>query len=113
LRQAWAAIDRKLDEARGYGLVPLGTPPRMEAIDVAIERLRFTALEHRGDAARQAFDALSGVKKLNLIEEVFEILEYDEDGNPGGQWSSDTTQSLGELFNRYGVKFTDPTTDAD
>jgi hypothetical protein len=59
--------------------------------------------------AQQAFNALTLVQKANLAKEVFEILEYDEDGNPGSEWSSDTTQYLGDLFNRYGVTFTPPT----
>lgn len=58
--------------------------------------------------AQQAFDALEPETKLNLLGRVFEILEYDDDGMPGSRWSPDTTQALGELFNKFGVVFTSP-----
>jgi hypothetical protein len=55
-----------------------------------------------------AFKALTQQQRNRLLDEVFSILEYDQDGQPGGKWSSDTTQSLGDLFTGYGVTFTTP-----
>jgi hypothetical protein len=43
-----------------------------------------------------------------LLRGVFEVLEYDPDGRPGSQWSSATTQALGELFAQFGITFTSP-----
>ena len=60
--------------------------------------------------AQAQFDALPDWKKISLAGAVFRVLEYDEEGQPGSEWSSDTTQSLGELFNHYGVTFTAPGT---
>lgn len=57
--------------------------------------------------AQQKFDALSTTSKVFIASRVFEILEYD-DGGPGSTWSSDTLQSLGDMFNAHGVVFTDP-----
>jgi hypothetical protein len=54
------------------------------------------------------FESLSQSDKLSLLREVFCILEYDEEGEPGCEWSSDTTQYLGETFEKYGVVFTPP-----
>ena len=59
--------------------------------------------------AQQAFDRLTTQQKADLAEEVFETLEYDEDGNPGPEWNADMEQRLSPLFERYGVTFTDPT----
>lgn len=59
-------------------------------------------------AAERAFSALSDERKRLLLQRVFEILEYDEDGKPGGEWSNDTTQALGDVFGAFGVTFTDP-----
>lgn len=56
--------------------------------------------------AQQQFDSLSDYSKLQLLAEVFDALEYDSDGNPGAEWSSDTTETLGQLFHESGVKFT-------
>lgn len=58
--------------------------------------------------AQEQFDALPDWKKASLAAAVFRVLEYDSEGNPGSEWSSDTTQSLGELFATYGVTFTPP-----
>lgn len=59
--------------------------------------------------AQELFDALPDHRKLALLGDVFTVLEYDEDGNPGSEWSpSDTTQALGDLFRKYGVTFTTP-----
>lgn len=58
--------------------------------------------------AQVQFDSLSSGDARSLLDEVFGILEYDADGNPGASWSSDTTQSLGETFNAYGITFTEP-----
>jgi hypothetical protein len=62
----------------------------------------------RKSEAQKAFDALPEWKRLSLAAAVFKTLEYDGDGNPGSEWSSSTTQSLGELFAAYGVTFTVP-----
>jgi hypothetical protein len=59
-------------------------------------------------AAEDAFAALTGDQSARLLRAVFEILEYDQDGEPGQQWSSDTTQDLGELFGHFGIVFTSP-----
>lgn len=59
-------------------------------------------------AASKAFERLSRDQKVEIARKTFEILEYDEDGRPGSEWSSDTLQALGELFPAYGVIFTDP-----
>lgn len=58
--------------------------------------------------AQKQFDALPEWKRLSLAAAVFNALEYDDEGNPGSEWSSDTTQALGELFELYGVTFTSP-----
>lgn len=63
---------------------------------------------HLPSKAQKVFDALPDAQKLVIVGKVFQILEYDEEGNPGGEWSSDTTQALGELFNSFGVVFTSP-----
>lgn len=57
---------------------------------------------------KHPFDALTISDRASLAEDVFNVLELDEDGNPGSEWSSDTLQALGETFERYGVTFTDP-----
>ena len=62
----------------------------------------------RPTPAEQAFEAMPTDRKLLLLRRVFEQLEFDEDGEPGGEWSSDTTQALGDLFNNFGVVFTSP-----
>lgn len=54
------------------------------------------------------FAQLDDQARARIAYETFAILEYDEDGDPGSEWSSDTTQYLGEMFDRYGVQFTDP-----
>lgn len=59
-------------------------------------------------AAEAAFAALTDDQRARLLGGVFEILEYDEDGEPGQEWSSDTTQDLGELFGHFGIVFTSP-----
>lgn len=59
-------------------------------------------------AAEQAFAALAEDQRARLLRGVFEILEYGEDGEPGQEWSSDTTQDLGELFGHFGIVFTSP-----
>jgi hypothetical protein len=59
-------------------------------------------------AAQRAFDALSLVQQRNLLNAVFDCLEYDSEGQPGSEWSSDTLQAIGEAFNRYGITFTTP-----
>jgi hypothetical protein len=56
--------------------------------------------------AERAFNALADDRRLLLLQRVFEILEYDDEGNPGDEWSSNTTQALGEMFENFGVKFT-------
>ncbi|MFC0527172.1 hypothetical protein [Phytohabitans kaempferiae] len=43
-------------------------------------------------AAEQAFAALTAEQRACLLRNVFEVLEYDVNGRPGGEWSSDTTQ---------------------
>lgn len=58
--------------------------------------------------AQKAFDALPEWKRLSLAAAVFKVLEYDEDGEPHSEWSSDTVQSLGDLFAAYGITFTSP-----
>jgi len=59
-------------------------------------------------AAEQAFASLTALRRTRLLRGVFEILEYDPDGEPGGEWSSDTTQALGDLFAHFGITFTSP-----
>jgi hypothetical protein len=59
-------------------------------------------------AAERAFAALTADQRTRLLRGVFEVLEYDPDGRPGGEWSSDTTQTLGDLFARFGITFTNP-----
>ena len=63
--------------------------------------------------AREAYDRLAASVKFALLREVFEILEYDENGRPGVEWSSDTTQALGDAFANRGVKFTEIGEDLD
>lgn len=70
-----------------------------------------TPADRNRSRAEAAFDALPEWKRLSLAKAVFLVLEYDEDGNPGSEWSSDTTQALGELFERYGIVFTVPETE--
>jgi hypothetical protein len=56
------------------------------------------------------FAQLDDQARARIAYETFAILEYDQDGDPGSEWSSDTTEYLGEMFDRYGVQFTDPNT---
>lgn len=58
--------------------------------------------------AKRQFDALPDDRKLRLLTAVFNTLEYDVDGNHGAEWSPDTLQDLGNLFEAYGVRFTSP-----
>lgn len=58
--------------------------------------------------ALEQFNELPWRKQLELCRAVFNVLEYDTEGNPGNAWSSDTTQALGETFERFGVTFTPP-----
>ncbi|TCC19941.1 hypothetical protein [Kribbella sindirgiensis] len=58
--------------------------------------------------AQERFDALSADTKVEILSQVFQILEYDDEGSPGNDWSSDTTQNLGDLFASYGITFTAP-----
>lgn len=59
--------------------------------------------------AQEVFDRLSDAAQLNMVREVFCILEYDEDdGEPGSEWSSDTLELLSDVFNRRGITWTDP-----
>lgn len=73
------------------------------------ERAPAASVAGTDTGAERAFAALTDVQRGRLLREVFEILEYDEEGRPGSEWRSDTMQALGELFNRYGVLFTEPT----
>jgi hypothetical protein len=57
-------------------------------------------------AAEQAFAVLTANQRGRLLRRVFETLEYDEDHQPGGEWSSDTTQALDNLFRQFGIVFT-------
>jgi hypothetical protein len=59
-------------------------------------------------AAEQAFTSLTADQRTRLLRGVFENLEYDPDGRPGSEWSSDTTQALGDLFAQFGITFTSP-----
>jgi hypothetical protein len=59
-------------------------------------------------AAERAFAALDTRRRAQLARGVFEILEYDQDGERGSRWSSDTTQYLGELFAAFGIVFSNP-----
>lgn len=53
---------------------------------------------------------LSEQQRWSLLYEVFEILEYGRDGEPGAEWSTDIEilANLSEVFGRYGVTLTDP-----
>lgn len=56
----------------------------------------------------EKFDTLTTAQRMRLIQDVFVAMEYDEAGNPGAEWSSDTLQAIAEKFNAFGVVFTDP-----
>lgn len=58
--------------------------------------------------AEDGYDALTDDEAEALLRRVFEILEYNQDGEPGNSWDSDTTQALGEEFGAYGITFTSP-----
>lgn len=58
--------------------------------------------------AQQAFDQLPTTRRLALLEEVFNFLEYQADGTPGPEWGPDTTMGLGCIFDNYGIVFTNP-----
>lgn len=58
--------------------------------------------------AEESYHRLDTAQKAILADLVFAALEYDEDGNPGSEWSSDTLQTIGEVFESAGVHFTDP-----
>jgi len=62
----------------------------------------------QNSAAEDAFARLAPDRRELLLRRTFEILEYDEEGEPGGKWSSDTAQAIGDLWVRFGVKFTTP-----
>ena len=60
-------------------------------------------------AASDAFAKLSNSERAYLAVRVFDLLEFDADGNPGQEWNgADVCASLGEIFEQAGVKFTDP-----
>lgn len=56
--------------------------------------------------AERAYGNLARHQRDRLLREVFQILEYDECGRPGAEWSSDTAQALGDAFVRSGVVLT-------
>ena len=60
------------------------------------------------EMAEMQFARLKTAEQCTLARRVFCILEYDGECTPGVEWSSDTTQALGELFGMYGVTFTSP-----
>ncbi len=62
----------------------------------------------RSPGPEAQFGALSAGQRLVLLEQVFKAMEYDEEGRPGGTGAADTVQSLCEVFERFGVKFTPP-----
>ena len=54
------------------------------------------------------YKALTDKQKLQLLDELFEALEYNEDGKPGnGRSGADTELVVCETFDQYGVRFTD------
>jgi hypothetical protein len=58
--------------------------------------------------AYQRFRALTVTDQAELAEAVFRVLEFDRDGRPGVEWSSDTLQDLSGLFVARGVIFSAP-----
>ncbi len=61
-----------------------------------------------GTPAIRAFAALTTDQRELLLSRIFEILEYDKEGEPGGEWSNETTQDIGEAFGAFGITFTSP-----
>jgi hypothetical protein len=87
---------------------PTARPPRYFAIASAIDRLAATKGTWNGDVARRAFQNLTIQERAELAEKVFETLENNTEGIPGADWNADTWQRLDQVFNRYGVTFTQP-----
>lgn len=54
------------------------------------------------------FARLTIEERAELAAAVFRTLEYDNTGEPGSSWDSDTTPAVAALFNAVGVNFTDP-----
>lgn len=59
-------------------------------------------------ARKRPFNALTESDRSRLARDLFTVLEYDSDGNPGSEWSSDTLEDISNVFASYGVTFTDP-----
>lgn len=53
------------------------------------------------------YERLSTNDRSELLDQIFDILEFDDEGKPGTEWSSDTLQSVGDAFAQYGVTFTE------
>lgn len=51
---------------------------------------------------------LTTERKAELLERVFEILEYDGDENPGAVVDGSALSDIQDIFARFGVKFTSP-----
>lgn len=53
------------------------------------------------------YAALPVETRTAILDEIFEILEYDEEGNPGAEVNGgDLVEALAELFQKHGVRFT-------
>lgn len=63
-------------------------------------------MANKPSAAAAQYERLSSNDRSSLLDQIFDILEFDDEGEPGVEWSSDTTQSVGNAFAEYGVTFT-------
>lgn len=109
--RTWAVVDRFTTPAAR--IVPAGTVADADGpatvLPTAPSAVPATIPPGAPDtAAERRFAALTDRQRGLLLRRTFEILEYDEEGEPGGEWSSDTTQALGELFDQFGIRFTIP-----
>lgn len=103
-------VDAGIKPSQFGPTLPADVSARIRAVDAALDRLALTnyRAQSPGGEALLAFANLSQAQKARLAWEVFETLEYNSDGNPGNEWGPDTTMQLGQVFDRYGVTFTDP-----
>lgn len=58
--------------------------------------------------AQKKFDKLSAFDKAVIATQVFNLLEFDSEGNPGVEWNSDTASWIGNVFENRGIVWSNP-----
>ncbi|WP_433294532.1 hypothetical protein ACQP2F_33345 [Actinoplanes sp. CA-030573] len=62
------------------------------------------------ELAEMQFARLTSTEQRALLRRIFYTLEYDDEGAPGVELSSDVMDAIPRLFATYGVTFTNPDT---